>query len=366
MSKLTSNSVFFSSDSQPPLQEESTNGSNGCLSPNRKQQGPSSIVPRPLSPDSPEIISELQRYTGGAGVGGSGVQTESNMPSPKVVQTNSSGSSFTSGNVSHRDASVTNVIQPNMDANAAQDLRTSSKRKASTPTLEERPSKQPSAGRHNSTSLASQGFPFSGGYGLPPLGISPAMLGGSLGLFMGAGSPYFQSPHTHMGDSSYVYPDLFGFGGTSAVPTSSSSMTATTTAVSPSSTSPSSSCASVKAVSSAPGAMPPFMLSPSMASMAAMLPPGFPFSYSQSLASLYTGSLLPGGLPGPAASPSLAGASYHSQYPPTSAPSSRSSSPSSFSLSARSDGHRGPVLINGGNIGSSSDDDGDVIEVSGE
>uniref|UniRef100_A0A671TPA7 RAD54 like 2 n=1 Tax=Sparus aurata TaxID=8175 RepID=A0A671TPA7_SPAAU len=299
-------------DSQTPPEEGSTNGSSDCLSPDRKQQDKS--MPRPLSPDSPEIISELQRYTDATG--GSGAPAESNknnLPSTKPLQNNGSG------NLSHRDASVISVAQPNMDATAAQDLRTGSKRKASTPPLEERPSKQPSAGKHSSASLASQGFPFTRGYGLPPLGLNP----------------------------------LFGFGGAGGVPTSSSSSTTTTST----------------AASSVPGSLPPFMLSPSMAGMAGMLPPGFPLSYSHSLASLYTGSMLPGGLPGPAATPGPAGASFLSQYPPTNASSSSSSSPSSFSPSARSEGHRSALLVNGGNVGSASssdDDDDDVIEVRGQ
>nr|XP_046254080.1 helicase ARIP4-like isoform X2 [Scatophagus argus] len=365
-------------NSQTPPEEVPTNSTNGCLSPTRKQQVPSKTLPRPLSPDSPEIISELQRYTGGTGAGATGDQTDreaessvNNLPSTKPVQTNGSSESSTgSGNVSHQDASVPNVIQPNMDATAAQDLRTDSKRKASTPSLDERPTKQISSGKHSSAPLASQGFPFTGGYGLSPLGLSPTMLRGSLGhpLFMGAGSPYFQSPHTQLGDPSFMYPDLFGFGGASAVPTSSSSTTTTATTASSSSSS-SSSSASVKAASSVPGALPPFMLSPSMAGMAGLLPPGFPLSYTQSLASLYTGSMLPGGLPGPAATPGPAGASFLSQYPPTAASNSSSSSPSSFSPSTRSEGHRGPMLVNGGNISSASgsDDDGDdVIEVRGQ
>ncbi len=327
---------------------------------------------RPLSPDSPEIISELQHYTGGTGASataGSIAQSEraaeSKLPSTKPVQTNgSSGSSFASGNMSQHDASVTNVMQSNLDATDA--LRTGSKRKASTLSLEERTSKQPSASKRSSAPLASPGFPFTRGYSLPPLGLTRPMLGGSLGnpLFMGAGSPYFQPPHTELGDPSYMYPDLFGFTGASTVPTSSSSSSssATTTATVVSS---SSSSASVKAVSSVPGALPPFMLSPSMVGMAGMLPPGFPLSYSPSLASFYTGSMLPGGLPGPAATPGPAGASFLPQYPPPAASSSSSSSPSSFSPSAWSEGYRGPVLVNSGNVSSasSSDDDDDVIEV---
>lgn len=344
-------SCFVFAAFQAPA-EESTNVGNSCLSPERKQQQPSNILPRPLSPDSPEIISELQRYTGGAG--GSLDETQNCTPSTKPAQTNSSG------NVNHHDASGTSVIQPNMDAAAvAQDLRIGSKRKASSPPQEEHPSKQQSAGNHSSASMASQGFPFSGGYGLPPLGINPTILGGSLGLFMGAGAPYLQSPHAHLGESSYMYQDRFGFGGASAVPASSSLATTTATPSTSSSTS---------STSSAPQAMPPYVLRPSMAGMAAMLPPGFPLSYSQSLASFYAGPMLPGRLPGTAASPGLSGASYLSKYPTTSAPSSCSSSPSSFSSGARSEGLRAPVLVNGGNIssGSTSDDDADVIEVRGE
>ncbi|XP_044066730.1 helicase ARIP4-like isoform X4 [Siniperca chuatsi] len=363
-------------DSQTPPEEVSANGSNGCLSPDRKQQVPSKTAPCPLSPDDPEIIRELQHYTGGTGAGstaGSRAQPEraaesnmNNLPSTKLVQTNgSSGSIFASGNMSHHNSSVTNVIKPNMDATAAKDLRTGSKRKASTPSLDEWPSEQPPAGKHSSAPLASQGFPFTGGYGLPSLGLNPTMLGGSLGhpLFMGAGSPYFHPPHTQLGDPTYMYPDLCSFGRASAVPTSSSSLT-TTTATTVLSSSSSSSSASVKAASSVPGALPLFMLSPSMAGMAGMLPPGFPLSYSQSLASLYTGSMLPG----PAATPGPAGASFLSHYPPTAASTSSSSSPSSFSPSAWSESHRGPVLVNSGNVSStsSSDDDNDLIEVKGQ
>uniref|UniRef100_A0A3Q0SFU8 RAD54 like 2 n=1 Tax=Amphilophus citrinellus TaxID=61819 RepID=A0A3Q0SFU8_AMPCI len=349
--------------STAPPKEASTHVSNGCLSPK--------TVPRPLSPDSPEIINELQRYTSGTGASaaaGSGLQPAES----DVVQT--SGSSVASGNLCHHDASVTNVIQPNMDATAAQDLRTGSKRKASTPSLDERASKQPSASKHSSAPLASQGFPFTGGYGLPPMGLNSAMLGGSMGhpLFMGAGSHYFPPPHTQLSDASYVYPDRHGWnmGGAGTIPTSSpASSSTTTTASAVSSSSSTSSCsASVKAASSLSGALPPFMLSSNMASMAGMLPPGFPLSYSPSLASLYTSSMLPGGVPGPAATPGPAGASFLSQYPPTAASSSSSSSPSSFSPSARSEGQRGLVLVNSGNVSSisSSDDDDDVIEVRGQ
>ncbi|KAM8862617.1 helicase ARIP4-like isoform 1-T6 [Spinachia spinachia] len=353
-------------ESQALPEEVSTNSGNGCLSPDEQKQ------PRSISPDSPEIISELQRYTAGAAAGtalGSAAPPEtaaegsvSNLPAAKPGPTNGSG--FAPRNLSHHDASVTNVIQPTV----ARDLSTGSKRNASSPSPDERPSKQPSTGKHSSAPLAPQGFPFPGGYGLPSLGLSPAMLGGTLGnpLFTGAGSPYFQPPHAQLRDPGYMYPDLFGFGAGGTAPSSTSSSSSTATPA----TAASSSTASVKAASSVPGALPPFMLSPSMVGMAGMLMPGFPLSYSQSLASLYTGSMLPGGLPSPAATPGPAGASFLSQYPPSAAAcSSSSSSPLSFSPSARSEDHRGTVLVNGRNgssASSSDDDDDDIIEVRGQ
>uniref|UniRef100_A0A8C6LPC2 RAD54 like 2 n=1 Tax=Nothobranchius furzeri TaxID=105023 RepID=A0A8C6LPC2_NOTFU len=270
----------------------STNHSNGCLSPERKQLGSSKVVARPVSPDSPGIIDELQSYTGGAGDEAAAESSLSPLPPNELLQANGSS-------VSHRDVTVTKIIQPNMDATAAQDLRVGAKRKASTPSLEEQVRKQPFAGKPFSAPLSSQGFPFSGGYGLPPVSL------------------------------------------VGAAPTSSlSSSTATTP-------------------------LPPFLLNPSMPGM---LPPGFPLSYSPSLASLYSGSMLQGGVSGPAATPGPAGASFLSQYPPTAASSSSSSSPSSISPPARSEGQRASVLVNGRDVSSnsSSEEDDDVIEVRGE
>lgn len=334
--------LFCPSDPKIPP-NLSTNGSNGALSRNGKPPVASSnSLPRPLSPDSPEIIDELQRYAGGS------------REPPEKVTDSIKGNLPASGSVSRRhDAVATTVIQPLADAGGAQDLRTASKRKESL-SADEHPSKQ----QRTSASRPLAGFPFPPGYGLPPLGINPAMM--SHPLFMRAGSPYFQHSGGQLGDPGYMYPELFG-------PTHSSSSAATTTTTTSSSTT----TASIKPASSVAAPPPPFMMSPSMA---AMLQPGFPLSYGQSLASLYTGSMLPGGLPGQAATPGPGGASFLSHYQGASASSSCSSSPSSFSPSVRSEGQRGPVLMNGGNIssgssnsGSSDDDDpAEVIEVSGQ
>ncbi|KAM4737933.1 helicase ARIP4-like isoform 2-T2 [Anableps anableps] len=356
-------------DLKAPTQEVSSSGSNGCISPDRKPMVPSKTVPRPLSPDSPEIISELQRYTAGSGADATAPTVvhqeraaESSMntlPSNKLLQKTcgSSGSTYSGEAMSHHDASITNVIQPNVDTSVPQDLRIGRKRKAPSPSLEERARKQPYAGKHSSAPPSSPGFPFTGGYGLPPMGLNSAMLGGSMGhpLFMGSSSHYFQPPNNQLSDPTYMYRDMFGLSGASTVPSASSP--SSTTITTPASSSPS---ASVKAASSLPGALPPYMLNPSMAGM---LPPGFPLSYSPSLAGLYSGSILPG----PAATPGPAGASFLSQYPQTAASGSSSSSPSSFSPSARSESHRAPVLVNGREVSaSSSSDDDDIIEMRGQ
>ncbi|XP_056155506.1 helicase ARIP4-like [Lampris incognitus] len=381
-------------ESQGPPEEVSKNGSNGCVSSDRQQQIPSENKTRSLSPDSPEIISELQRYTVGTGSsfqkpagdkpGSEERATESltnagnntnNLASSKLANINDRGS-LTSENAhmakSHHGALLANKAQHSMESNAPQDLRMGTKRKVSSPSMDERASKRPAPGKHSSPPHV-QGLPFTGGYSLPPLGLNPAMLGslgGSLGhpLFMGAGSAYFQQPHGQLEDTCLMYPGPYALGGPGKIPASSSStITTLATAISSLST-PS---ASVKATSSVSGALPPFMLSPSMAGMAGMLPPGFPLPYTQSLAGFYPGSMLPGGLPGPAATPGPAGSSFLSQHPPSTA--STSSSSCSSSPSARSESFCGPVLVgSGGNVGSSGsseddeDDDDDVIEVIGQ
>ena len=363
-----------------PPEEVSTSGSNGCASPDTKQEVP------PVSPDGPDIISELQHFAVGPGaqepaVGTTGPQemapnagssastnlASTNLASSKEAKTNANNCSGTIATTkvcmlnNHYDASLASTAQPSMDASTGQDLKRSSKHKSTTPPVDERASKL-----HCSSSLASQGFPFSGGYGIPPLDLNPAMLGRSMGhpLLMGTNSPYFQHPLGQMGEPCMMYPEMFGSGGAGIVPCSSAlSTTSADTGICASS--------SVEMATSAVSALPQFMMSPSMAGMAGMLPSGFPLSYTQSLASFYPGAMHPGGLPGSAATPGPAGSSFLSKYPPTNASHSSPSSLSSSSPSAHFASRRGPVLVNnGGNLSatgsSEDDDDNDVIEVVGE
>uniref|UniRef100_A0A8C6T8L3 RAD54 like 2 n=1 Tax=Neogobius melanostomus TaxID=47308 RepID=A0A8C6T8L3_9GOBI len=128
---------------KPEPEDLSSNGSNGRASPTRKLPP----VPRPISPDSPEIINELQRYTATSDQKESALLNASSAPSA-----------------------------------APQDLRISSKRRSSSPVTEERPSKQPNMGQHSAATavLASQSYPYNSAYPLPHIALNPAVLSRSL------------------------------------------------------------------------------------------------------------------------------------------------------------------------------------------
>ncbi|CAB1329463.1 unnamed protein product, partial [Coregonus sp. 'balchen'] len=315
------NSAVAPKDTQKASEEASTNGTSGC-------------VTRPLSPDSPEILSELQRYTAAAG---NKIQQQqaSKAPSAGVLETALAESTNGSSMTSHAKPWRHTTAQPNTDSTAALDLK-ATKRKASTPSADEwANNKQLAPGKCTSAPLPPQALPFAGGYGFPPMGLNPAMMGSiEQPLFMGAGSPYFQ-PHSQLGDPCLMFPmtsDPFGLGD-GTLPSSSSRSSSSTTTSSFSASSDSASLA-------------PFMLG---AGMAGMLPPGFPMSYGQSVG-MYPSSLLPGGLP--AATPGPAGSSFLSHFP------------SSGLMGAglgRSDTHGSAE--NAGSSSDSKNDDDDVIEV---
>ncbi|XP_072298126.1 helicase ARIP4-like isoform X2 [Eucyclogobius newberryi] len=281
-------------DSQPEPEDLSPNRSNSSASPDRKLPS----LPRPMSPDSPEIIDELQRYT----------RAPEEKPQPPQLN----GTAL---------PNMADVTSASASSAAPQDLRVGSKRKSSSPAPEERPGKQPKAGPPHSSApaaLASQSYPFNSAYPLPHIALNPAVLSHSLYM----NSPYFQA--SQLGESGYLYPDI-------STTTPTKSISTATTSVSPN-----------------PSGIPPYMLSPNVASFSGMLPPSYPMSYTQSLASLYSKSMLNGDLLGPTATPGPAGASFLSKFPTSTETSKRES-----------------VLVNGTNLrsASSSDNDDDVIEV---
>jgi len=369
--------VFWSDARRMPPEEVSTNGSHRCVSRDTKHEVP------PVSPDGPDIIRELQSYAVGPGHGAqepavgttgpqemapdSGSSANANLASSKDAKTNGNNGVIASTKVSmlnnHHDASFANMAQPCMDASTGQDLRTSSKHKSTTPPADERTGKLPVLDTHSSASLASQGFPFSGGCGIPPTPLNPALLGGSMGhpFLMGMNPPYFQHPLGQMGDSCMMYPEMFGLGSAGTVPCSSALSSASSDTVI-CSTSSLSSTPSVETATSAVSALPPFVMNPSMTGRAGMLPPGFPLPYTQSLASLYPGGMHAGGLSGSAAMPGPAGSSFLSKYPPSSTSSSVASSPSPSSPSAHGDSRRDPVLVkNAGKLNATGISEDDVM-----
>uniref|UniRef100_A0A8C7KZX9 RAD54 like 2 n=1 Tax=Oncorhynchus kisutch TaxID=8019 RepID=A0A8C7KZX9_ONCKI len=296
-------------------------------------------VTRLLSPDSPEILSELQRYEAATRTKAQHQQSSkassagAAAPQEKAPAESNNGSSMTSHAKPWSDASA--PAKPSTDAIAALDLR-GTKRKASTlSNVEWAIKKQPAPSKRTSAQLPPQAFPFAAGYDLPPMGLNPAMLG-SMGhpIFMEAGLPYFQS-HSQQGDHRLMFPmtpDPFGLGG-GTLPRSSSTIT--------SSAAPDS------------ASLAPFMLG---AGMAGMLPPGFPMSYSQSLC-MYPNLLHPGELP--AATPGPAGSSFFSHFP--------SSSGLIGTGLGRSDAHGSAENAGGSSSDSNNDDeDDDVIEVMGQ
>uniref|UniRef100_A0A674CAB6 RAD54 like 2 n=1 Tax=Salmo trutta TaxID=8032 RepID=A0A674CAB6_SALTR len=297
-------------------------------------------VTRLLSPDSPEILSELQRYEAATKTkaqhqqGSKASSAGAAAPQEKAPAEGNNGSSMTIHAKPWSDAST--PAKPSTDAIAALDLM-GTKRKASTPSNIERANKKhPAPSKRTSAQLPPQAFPFVAGYDLPPMGLNPAMLG-SMGhpIFMGAGLPYFQS-YSQQGDHCLMFPmtpDPFGLGG-GTLPRSSSTNT--------SSAAPDS------------ASLAPFMLG---AGMAGMLPPGFPMSYGQSLC-MYPNLLLPGELP--AATPGPAGSSFFSHFP--------SSSGLMGAGLGRSDAHGSAENAGGSSSDSNNDDedDDDVIEVMGQ
>ncbi|XP_041080298.1 helicase ARIP4-like isoform X1 [Polyodon spathula] len=317
-----------SSGSQRPALESTSNGSNGSASPDskRKRLTPDSLT-RPLSPDSPEIISELQQYAALAAVR----ETGDKPALTTETQGGSSGSSSAQG-VSAEQLLMMHGLKPgpslstpasSQPAESSSSGRNSrgegggaealdlqgSKRKWSSPACDEQSvSKQQQTSKR--TSVPRQGYPLTGGYNLPPMGLNPALTNPFLAqmghpMYMGPGSPYFQA-HGQMGDPRLMFADPFSLGGASAPSSSSSSAAAS-------------------------ASMSPFMLSPSLGGML----PGFPLPYGQSLmpeprmyAPYPSSHLLPGGLP---ATPGPAGSGYLPGFPPQTDPQILSESDSSCS-----------------------------------
>ncbi|KAJ8015899.1 hypothetical protein DPEC_G00001480 [Dallia pectoralis] len=287
----------------------------------------------PLSPNSPEILSELQRY---AVTAVHKSKSEKGFNAPSAVA-EALGENFDgSGLKSHTMPSNGPLIQPSTDAMVALDLR-GTKRKASTASAEEWANNNLQApGKHVMAPLPTKAFPLTGGYSLQTMCLNKTMMS-SIGdtVFMGSGSAYFQ-PQSQMGNitgGSPMTSDQYSIGRNTLTSSYSSPSPNTTTSLSSSTAAPDST------------SLAPFLLD------AGMCPPGISSSYSQSVG-IYPGPLLSRGLPA-----TSFGSSCHT----------RLSSPSSGLMGTgpgHSDAHGSAE-----NACSSSDSDNDnedVIEVTGQ
>ncbi|XP_012681482.2 helicase ARIP4-like isoform X2 [Clupea harengus] len=301
-----------------PDREALSGATNGSISPEHKRSSPEDgapdLLPRPLSPDSPEILSELQRII---------------KPQAHSLPTATPGATQENGGGPVKPVPKKEPSLSAGDTSMPLDLR-GTKRKSS-PAGDEKAAHQPPAAKQSSTLPQPPGFPFAGAYGLNPSLLGPMCHP----LYMGAGSPYFQ-PHAPLADPRLMFPmtpDPFG------LPCSSSSSSSSVSSLSPTNTKITLSSSSVSTTSSS-SSISPFLLRPGMAGM---LPPGFPLPYGQALG-MYPNSLLPAGLP--AATPGPAGTSFLSRFPLNTPPLATDNESSSS--------------------GSHMDDDDDIIEVTGQ
>lgn len=318
------------SDVVHPDKEALSGPTNGSVPPEHKRPAPedgvSDLLPRPLSPDGPEILSELQRFI---------------KPQAHGLPTATPGAAQENGGAPVKPVPVKESSLSDDDISSMPlDLR-GTKRKSS-PADEEKDSDPQPAAKRSATLPHPPRFPF-GAYGL-----NPSLLGSMCHpLFMGTGSPYFQ-PHAPLADPRLMFPmtpDQF------SLPRSSSSSSSSSSSASPLSTTntqttPSSSSASTNAAS-----VSQYLLRPGMTGM---LPPGFPLPYGQALG-MYPSSLLPAGLP--AATPGPAGTSFLSRFPSSSLLGPALNTPS---LSADNESS------SSGTSGSHMDDNDDIIEVTGQ
>ncbi|XP_076132128.1 helicase ARIP4-like isoform X1 [Alosa pseudoharengus] len=320
-----------------PEKEAHSGATNGSVSvsPERKRSSPedgaSDLLPRPLSPDSPEILSELQRFI--------------KPPAHGLPTATHGAAAQENGGPPVKPAPSKEPSLPASDAHPLPlDLRASKRKSA--PAVDERDLDQPPMPKRSPTTHAlPPGFPFTGTYGL-----NPSLLGSMCHpLFMGPGSPYFQ-PHAPLADPRLMFPmtpDPFSLPrSSSSSPSSASSLSTTNTKTTPSSSSAFTSSSSSCTTSSS---MSPYLLPPGMAGM---LPPGFPLTYGQALG-MYPNSLLPAGMP--AATPGPAGTSFLSRFPSSSLQGPALNTP--------------PLAADNESSSSGSshmDDSDDIIEVTGQ
>ncbi|KAL0160653.1 hypothetical protein M9458_044378, partial [Cirrhinus mrigala] len=231
---------------------------NGRASPQEAKRLSPEAPPRPSPQDSPKLLREFQ----------------SKDPVPAGENLPSSGTPEPSG----ADRPMQNPVRvPDQHRQLSNDIAL--KRKI----LESRTSKPPSAKRTS----AYPGFPLSTGFGFPPMGLNPALLGALSHMTppsLGSRSHLLQQAGQALGDLHAMFPtDPLGLGVSNSTLSSTCSTNTTSSShagmlASSSSSVPSSSSSSTSS------SLPPFLMNPGMASMLS----GFPVPFSQPL---FPGSL---------------------------------------------------------------------------
>ncbi|KAM9133859.1 helicase ARIP4 [Pangshura tecta] len=291
------------SGSQGLSLESTSNGRHSASSPKLPN---TEELTRPISPDSPEIISELQQYAEAAAAR----ESRHNSPSTNTVH----------GHPARTDNAVTlaargaeqrlglHCLAPSVssalpatsqhvDGHSVLDLR-GNKRKSTSPSVPEEPARRQQKKRHLPTSVQSyeHGYPVSGGFTMPPVSLNhnlthPFAPQAGNSLYMGTGSPYYQLPNL-LPDPQLVFPV-----------TTDPLLTAGT--------------ASSSAATSATASVPSFMLNPSMTGML----PSYSLPFTQSLLpeprmfAPFPAPVLPSSLPRSMASAYPGYMSPHSGYP---------------------------------------------------
>ncbi|NXI54568.1 ARIP4 Helicase, partial [Chloroceryle aenea] len=291
------------SGSQSSSLESTSNGRHSASSPQLPSTGE---LTRPISPDSPEIISELQQYAEAAAAR----ESRHSSPSTNAAQGHPAHTDNAPG-LTARGAeqcvgihcmapSVSSALpatSQHIDAHPVLDLR-GNKRKSTSPSASEEQACRQQKKRQLPSSVQpyEHGYPVSGGFTMPPVSLNhnlthPFTSQPGNSLYMGTGSSYYQLPNL-LPDPHLVFPV-----------TTDPLLTAGT--------------ASSSAATSATASVPSFMLNPSLTGVL----PNYSLPFTQSLLpeprmfAPFPAPILPSSLPRSMASAYPGYMSPHSGYP---------------------------------------------------
>ena len=209
---------ILSPGSQGPSLESTSNGRHSASSP--KAPDPEGLA-RPVSPDSPEIISELQQYADVAAARESRQSSPSSstaLPGPPAPLVDSSAVPGTALGTEPRhgghclNSSLLVTGQPCGDRHPVLDLR-GHKRKLATPPAAQESARRRSRKGHLPAPVQpyEHGYPVSGGFAMPPVSLNHNLTppftsqAGENSLFMGSTPSYYQLSNL-LADARLVFP----------------------------------------------------------------------------------------------------------------------------------------------------------------